>query len=64
LKDVSWDGDLSGWPDFARRLRLVWDGTKKKNRRKLGPKVVQRLRDKAWDATVAIDNAKLRQHEG
>ena len=64
MRDVAWNGDLTIWPDFIRRVRLLWDATKKRNKKKLGPKVVQRLTDKAWDATNEIDHTKLKQSDG
>ena len=36
FKTVGWDGELHGWPDYVRRVRLPYAATKETDRAKLG----------------------------
>ena len=48
LFKCSWDGDPTGWSDFVRRVRLLYERTPRKKRRQLGPSLVSQLKDRAW----------------
>ena len=59
-----WDGELQGWADYCRRVRLCHDQTQRHKRYTLGPKLVLKLRGKAWEATVSLDYAQLKTRGG
>ena len=45
--DPTWDGELAGWPDYVRSVRLQYETTSRKKRRLLGPRLALRLTGKA-----------------
>ena len=60
----TWDGEVHSWPEYSRRVRLCWAQTPEYKRYTLGPKLVLRLRGKAWDTAASIDHTKLSQTSG
>ncbi|OLP85639.1 putative transposon protein [Symbiodinium microadriaticum] len=64
LAGCSWDGDPSGWTDFVRCVRLLYEKTPRKKRRQLGPSIVSRLRARAWTITQDVNHAKLTRRDG
>ena len=64
LGRCSWDGDPSGWTDFVRRVRLLYEKTTRKKRRQLGPSIVSQLRDRAWTITQDINHQRLTRRDG
>eukprot|EP00439_Symbiodinium_sp_Y106_P078915 s1939_g17.t1 len=64
LGRCSWDGDPSGWTDFVRRVRLLYEKTTRKKRRQLGPSLVSQLRDRAWTITQDINHQRLTRRDG
>ena len=56
---VTWNGDLAHWPDYVRKVRLQYEKTEPSKRCRLGPELVSRLTDKAWQASFEIDHARL-----
>ncbi|CAK9012642.1 Retrovirus-related Pol polyprotein from transposon RE1 (Retro element 1) (AtRE1) [Includes: Protease RE1 [Durusdinium trenchii] len=61
---VSWNGDLNTWPDFVRKVRLQYEKTQPSKRYLLGPELVSRLTDKAWQASYEIDHDRLSGRHG
>ncbi|OLP97435.1 High mobility group protein 1-like [Symbiodinium microadriaticum] len=59
LQKVSWDGDPQGWPDFVRRVRLIFERTKRSRRHLLAPEIVTNLTGRAWNITQDLDHAAL-----
>ena len=51
----SWDGEVQGWSEYWRRVR---------KRYTLGPKLVLRLRGKAWEAAASVGHSRLCQPDG
>ena len=62
--DPSWDGELSGWPDYVRRVRLQYETTARRKRHLLGPRLALRLTGKAWEASTNIQHEMLRKSNG
>lgn len=62
--DPTWDGELAGWPDYVRRVRLQYETTSRKKRRLLGPRLALRLTGKAWEASTNIQHEMLRRSNG
>eukprot|EP00435_Cladocopium_sp_Y103_P026888 s2772_g6.t1 len=60
----SWDGDISTFPDYVRRVRLVFEKTRRRRRKHLGPELVAQLTGKAWVITQEVDHARLTQKDG
>jgi hypothetical protein len=55
---------MNGWPDYQRKVRLLWEGTRKRARKRLGPTLVRSLTGTAWDITQEIDHEMLRSASG
>ena len=55
----SWDGEISGWADYSRKVRLFHSQTPVSKRYTLGPKLVLRLRGKAWEVAASLDHDEL-----
>ena len=64
LAKCGWDGDPSGWTDFVRRVRLLYEKTPRKKRRQLGPSIVSQLRERAWTITQDVCHQKLTRRDG
>lgn len=60
----SWDGEVASWPEYNRRVRLCYAQLPKHKRYTLGPKLVLRLRGKAWEVAASIDHANLSRRTG
>ena len=60
----SWDGELAGWSDYARRVRLCYAQTMEHKRHTLGPKLVLKLRGKAWEIASTINHDQLTTSSG
>ena len=60
----SWNGEAAGWPDYSRRVRLCHAQTPYGKRYTLGPKLVLKLRGKAWEIAAGIDHDALETHGG
>ena len=60
----SWDGEVQGWSEYSRRVRLCWSQMPTHKRYTLGPKLVLRLRGKAWEAAASVDHSRLCQPDG
>ena len=60
----SWDGEPSGWADYSRRVRLCYQQTTSNKRYTLGPKLVLKLKGKAWDIASALNHDLLSGHDG
>ena len=59
-----WDGDISTFPDYVRRVRLIFEKTRRRRRKHLGPDLVAQLTGRAWVITQEIDHTKLTQDDG
>ena len=59
-----WDGDISTFPDYVRRVRLIFEKTRRRRRKHLGPDLVAQLTGRAWVITQEIDHTKLTQPDG
>ncbi|CAE7345527.1 GIP [Symbiodinium sp. KB8] len=64
LQKVSWDGAPEGWPDFVRRVRLIFERTKRSRRHLLAPEIVTNLTGRAWNITQDLDHAALVRRNG
>ena len=60
----SWDGEVQGWSEYSRRVRLCWSQMPTHKRYTLGPKLVLRLRGKAWESAASVDHSRLCQPDG
>ena len=60
----SWDGELSGWPEYSRRVRLAHAQTPVSKRYTVGPRLVLKLRGRAWDIASSVDHQKLETSQG
>ena len=60
----SWDGDIATFPDYIRRVRLVFERTRRRRRKHLGPDLVAQLTGRAWVITQEIDHSLLTQKDG
>lgn len=60
----SWDGELHGCPDYSRRVRLCFSQTPASKRYTLGPKLVLRLKGKAWEISASLDHELLGKTNG
>ena len=60
----SWDGDISTFQDYVRRVRLAYERTRRRRRRHLGPELVSQLTGRAWTITQEIDHQKLVRDDG
>ena len=60
----SWDGEISGWADYSRKVRLFHSQTPASKRYTLGPKLVLRLRGKAWEVAASLDHDELSKQNG
>jgi hypothetical protein len=60
----SWDGEVHNWPEYARRVRLCWAQTPLHKRYTLAPRLVLRLKGKAWEAASTVNHSKLSQDNG
>ena len=49
---------------YVRKVRLQYEKTEPAKRCRLGPELVSRLTDKAWQATFEIDHARLSGKNG
>ena len=59
-----WDGEAAGWSDYSRRVRLCSSQTDYRKRYTLGPKLVLKLRGKAWEIAASVDHELLESHDG
>ena len=64
LAKCSWDGDPSGWTDFVRRVRLLYEKTTRRKRRQLGPSIVSESRDRAWTISQDVNHQLLTRRDG
>ena len=60
----SWDGEVTGWPDYSRRVRLCYSQTQESKRYTLGPKLVLKLKGKAWEVAASLDHERLGRKTG
>lgn len=60
----TWDGELAGWPEYARRVRLAHSQTAVEKRYTLGPRLVLKLRGKAWEIASNVDHQQLDSQSG
>ena len=60
----SWDGEVSSWPEYSRRVRLSFAQTPVHKRYTVAPKLVLKLRGRAWEAAANIDHSRLTQNTG
>ena len=60
----SWDGDITTFPDYVRRVRLAFEKTRRRRRKQLGPDLVSQLTGRAWVITQEIDHQRLVQADG
>lgn len=60
----SWDGEISGWSDYARRVRLCFSQTMQNKRHTLGPRLVLKLRGRAREVAATIDHDRLESANG
>ena len=60
----AWDGEPAGWTDYNRRVRLCHAQTAHEKRYLLGPKLVIRLKGKAWEIASAVNHEKLSASSG
>lgn len=59
-----WDGEASGWSDYSRKVRLCHSQLDYRKRYTLGPKLVLKLRGKAWEISASVDHDLLESHDG
>ena len=59
----SWDGSLSSWRDFRRRV-CVWEESTSTKVEKRGAKLLSKLTKEAWAATQTLSLESLRNPEG
>ena len=65
FKEVaSWNGEPTGWNDYARQVRLCWEKTAKHKRKLLGPELASKLTGRAWAVTPNLDHQKLGKRNG
>ena len=60
----TWDGEVAGWAEYSRRVRLCWAQTPSHKRYTLGPKLVLRLKGKAWEVASTVDHSQLEKTSG
>ena len=60
----SWDGDVSTFQDYVRRVRLAFSRTKKKHRKHLAAELVGQLTGRAWTVTQEISHERLVKDDG
>eukprot|EP00435_Cladocopium_sp_Y103_P048288 s2970_g14.t1 len=60
----SWDGDISTFPAYVRKVRVVFEKTRRRRRKHLGPELVAQLTGKAWTITQEVDHARLTAKDG
>ena len=60
----SWDGEVSGWTDYTRRVKLCHAQTSEYKRHLLGPKLVLKLKGKAWEIAAMVDDEQLSSQSG
>lgn len=63
-RDPTWDGEVQGWQNYVRMVRLQYEQTPRHKRKLLGPRLALRLTHKAWDITQSISHDQLRQPNG
>ena len=60
----SWDGEPAGWPEYSRRVRLCYQQTPAHKRYTLGPKLVLKLKGKAWEIASSVNYEELESNSG
>ncbi|CAK9073030.1 Retrovirus-related Pol polyprotein from transposon TNT 1-94 [Durusdinium trenchii] len=60
----SWDGEVAGWPEYSQRVRLCYAQTARSKRYTLAPKLVLKLRGKAWEVAASLDYEELSRSSG
>ena len=60
----SWDGDVSTFQDYVRRVRLAFSRTKRKHRKRLAADLVGQLTGRAWTVTQEISHERLVKDDG
>ena len=60
----SWDGELAGWAEYSRRVRLAHSQTQCSKRYTLGPRLVLKLKGKAWEIASTVDHQQLETDNG
>ena len=60
----AWDGEVATWPEYSRRVRLAYAQTPYNKRYTLGPRLVLKLRGRAWEVASSIDHDRLEGHSG
>ena len=56
---ISWDGGPQGWPGFVRRVRLIFEKTKRNRHHHSVPEIVAQLTGRAWHITEDLDHKSL-----
>ena len=64
FQSCPWNGDASSWPDYVRRVRLLFEKTRRRNRHRLAPELVSQLSGRAWVVTQEVDHRALVRRDG
>ena len=64
MSRCTWDGDIHTFQDYIRRVRLMYEKTRRRRRKLLGPELVTQLSGRAWVITQEIDHLRLTQSDG
>ena len=59
-----WNGDVSTFQDYVRRVRLAFSRAKKKHRKHLAADLVSQLTGRAWTITQEISHERLVKEDG
>ena len=60
----SWDGEPAGWAEYSRRVRLCYQQLPSYKRYTLAPKLVLKLKGKAWEIASSINYEELETETG
>ena len=60
----TWDGDISTFPDYVRKVRLLFEKTRRRKRKHLRPELVAQLTGKAWTITQEVNHERLTSRDG
>ena len=62
---VTWDGNITTWAEYVKRVRLQYERTPVNKRKLLGADLVSRLTGRAWQvASSEIDHYQLQKKTG
>ena len=62
---VTWDGNITTWSEYVKRVRLQFERTPRRKRKLLGAELVGRLTGRAWQvASAEVDHAQLQKKTG